>query len=142
MQDLSVSEESQSTPGAARIPGQIDGQEAFAEVPQEIVHKSSGLAWFIFTFNPEEFLSDILTLFSHVLLELTCKASFQYVWDPELSFSLKAAFLTLSHFPLVDFPFKIIQYLRKILEGTMCCFPFSVKWRDLKHLVHDINIGK
>ena len=84
-----------------------------------IVHKSSGLAWFIFTFNPEEFLSDVLTLFSHVLLELTCKASFQHAWDRELSFSLEFAFLTPSRLPLVNFPFKIIQYLRKILEGTM-----------------------
>lgn len=109
-----------------------DGQEAFSWGTSAIVHKSSGLAWFVFTFNPEEFLPDILTLFSHVLLELTCKASFQHVWDPELSFPLKAAFLTLSHLPLVDFLFTVIQYLRKILEGTMCCFPFSVKWSDLK----------
>lgn len=97
-----------------------------------MTHKSSGLLWFIFTFNPEEFLSDILTLFSDVLLELTCKASFQYVWNPELSSLIKAAFLTLSHLPLVDFSIKVIEYLRKISEGTMCSFSFSVKLRSLK----------
>lgn len=65
---------------------QIDGQGAFSWGTYAIVHKSSGLAWFGFAFNPKEFRSDILTLFSDVPLELTCKASFQYAWDPELKF--------------------------------------------------------
>lgn len=85
------------------------------------------LPWFIFTFNPEEFPSDVLTLFSHVLLELTCKATFQHMWDTQLGLLLKVAFLTPSHLPLVDFPFKMMLSLRKILEETMCCFPFLVK---------------
>lgn len=120
--DLSSGEESRRTPGAAQIHRQIHGQEAFSWGTSAIVHKSSALAWFIFTFNPEEFVSDILPLFSHVLLELTCEASFQHAWDPEFSFSREAAFLTLSRLPLVDFPLEIIQYLREILEGPMCCF--------------------
>lgn len=107
----------------------MDGQEPFFGGSSAIIHKSSGLAWFIFTFNPEEFLSDILTLFSDGLLELTCKASFQYVWNPELSSSIKAAFLTLLHLLLADFSIKVIEYLRQILEETMCSFSFSVKWR-------------
>lgn len=79
------------------------------------MHKSVSLAWFIFTFNPEEFLSDVLTLLSHVLLEPIYRASFQYAWDPELSSSLKAAFLTLSHLPQIASSFKTLQYLTKML---------------------------
>lgn len=55
-----------------------------------VLHKSASMAWFIFTFNPEEFLSDVLTSISHVLLEPTYSLLPAHV-GPELSLPPRAA---------------------------------------------------
>jgi len=84
--ELSVSEEPRRAPGAMQIPRQTDRQIGTSAV----LHKSASMAWFIFTFNPEEFLSDVLTSISHVLLEPTYSLLPARV-GPELSLPPRAA---------------------------------------------------